>query len=396
MNSRLRQPTVQRLEGRRLLTSDLVIAPPLFSRIGLSETIQLQNQYIARNHRSSALNAEATFVTTLNADTAEVRIGSENIQELTDDGIVLVTHEPINGNQPTFQVDQNITNQGRELTVSIDVDSIAAATATRFILPHGHFVAIDSQLSAEKIEYVRSGSELGFGIDQKFFHFQGTNLTVIDNLSAVERDFHLTDLGEDISVTSGQTIFVRSVDLANPTSNRLAMGFLEMADRIRVYPGGGEDNLSLTSLDRIPKLEAELGLGAEEKDELAVPDGFAFTVVDPIAGRTVFSLSNGLSVATIAISGDRNHNLVRATDVNFDGATTTTDALLVINALDGRLITDSFFRDVTDDNSITALDALVVINHLATNAATEPELVTDRLLLDFLREEDERLGPRLH
>ena len=374
MRPRVRRIRFQPLESRRLLASDLALtidSPPA--------------QYV-----ESELASEVGTVTTLHADTAEIRIRVLAIEELSSSGTLLATHERDLGQQQVLEVDALISNQGNQLVVSIDADVELFDAGIRLILPHGHFAEIRSQLPAVQIDYQRDANVLSFLIDDKPIVFEGTNLTVLDNLSVAQRSFRLTTADENISVSSGDTIFVRAVDANNTTSNRLAMGFIQSVDRIDLMPAEGDDIVTVNGLGRIGQLRIDPGLNSDEQEELIVPDGFEIVAKDTVESEILLTISDGTSTIVFNATRNGSHNPVRATDVNFDTATTAFDALLIINALDGRQISDDFFRDVNNDSQFTALDALIVINRLALNSESELPQVSDQSLLELQREEDDR------
>jgi len=98
----------------------------------------------------------------------------------------------------------------------------------------------------------------------------------------------------------------------------------------------------------------------------------------------------GFDLAMSFVS-DGFHNTVSAVDVNGDGAATPIDALLVINELNDRQLSDVFgnidlasangtFPDVNDDLLISPIDALLVVNSLSDSGSTVTTRSSDAAL----------------
>ena len=89
------------------------------------------------------------------------------------------------------------------------------------------------------------------------------------------------------------------------------------------------------------------------------------------------------------------HNYLRSTDVNNSGHTTSSDALVVINALAQHNNSIPAFLDVNADNKVSALDALLVINALREQSYAEGESSADLVTIDYVAPSLERFEDEL-
>ena len=127
-------------------------------------------------------------------------------------------------------------------------------------------------------------------------------------------------------------------------------------------------------------------------------DDFAGRIMGSEIGQGAFALANGKYISEDLAW----NNLIIATDVDFTGATTPLDALLVVNELNTREFSDEdtgelpglaagelpgAFYDVDNDGVVSPLDALLVINALSepdaalSATATVPEPSAGLLLV---------------
>jgi hypothetical protein len=100
-------------------------------------------------------------------------------------------------------------------------------------------------------------------------------------------------------------------------------------------------------------------------------------IFEPQTMGRVYSIRSSAGFDTVGNGGAT--NLFQPTDTNGDGATTTLDALLVINEMveeqagEGEPLSKrGLLLDVNADGNVTALDALIVINHLNRSELPRP------------------------
>ncbi len=178
------------------------------------------------------------------------------------------------------------------------------------------------------------------------------------------------------------------------TFSRAAAEVLSAFTGSEYFPGGlGELTFAVDSLEFEAGPDTELTLQwakyFDAADEAGISRlwGGIHVPVDDFAGRIMGS-SIGLGAMSRAeefyLSADLQwHNLVRATDVDYDGVISPLDAQFVINELNARVFSDQVtgvlpdldgtkpmhFLDVDNDGSCGPLDALLVINQINTPAA---------------------------
>lgn len=66
------------------------------------------------------------------------------------------------------------------------------------------------------------------------------------------------------------------------------------------------------------------------------------------------------------------HNRNNGLDVNNDGLVAALDALIIINQLNGKPPTATFYPDVNDDGAVTPNDVVIVINYLLGTPGPAP------------------------
>lgn len=203
----------------------------------------------------------------------------------------------------------------------------------------------------------------------------GTVQIAMSNVKIDIRVEQLRDVVKRIELTgSGETL-----DMSDP-----AIDFRHL-EAIDVRGGGG--NTLMLAADRFPGPACVVSIIADTDDQIEFDQGWQFDQATTRGGTIVRRFSHDQAI--LELTGPSEYtNPIQRYDVDALDGVTANDALLVINELSFRRISDAEtqqadpaddadlsrfkFFDVSADGRITAQDALLVINELGRRQA-EPE-----------------------